>query len=126
MQRIRDDLVALAAILADWSAPAPASTLFLFGSRVRGDHLPNSDVDVSIAWGGISEADLDWWSKNNEELFVTIDRLLPGKLQILEENDPVTHKVRRGRSSIGIATLSASHSRPSRRRFRSSPPTGGR
>jgi hypothetical protein len=80
MQQVREDLV------ADWSAPAPASTLYLFGSRVGGDHRPDSDVDVSIAWGTLSEADLDWWSKNNEELFVTIDNLLPGKLQILEEN----------------------------------------
>jgi predicted nucleotidyltransferase len=92
MQIVAQELRDLAAVLADWCTPAPAATLFLFGSRVRGDHRPDSDVDVSIAWGRISDADMDWWMKNNQELFVTIDGKLPGKLQILEENDPVTLK----------------------------------
>jgi predicted nucleotidyltransferase len=94
VQTVAQELRDLAAVLADWCTPAPAATLFLFGSRVRGDHRPDSDVDVSIAWGRISDADMDWWMKNNQELFVTIDGKLPGKLQILEENDPVTLRVR--------------------------------
>jgi hypothetical protein len=68
--------------------------LYLFGSRVRGDHRPNSDVDVSVQWLALGDADMAWWQTNNENLFVAIDARLPGKLQILEENDPVTLKVR--------------------------------
>jgi predicted nucleotidyltransferase len=36
----------LAKIIADWSASAPDFTFYLFGSRVRGDHLSDSDVDL--------------------------------------------------------------------------------
>jgi predicted nucleotidyltransferase len=88
------DLLALASILADWAADAPGAKLYLFGSRVRGDHRPDSDVDVSVQWLAISDADMDWWQTNNADLFAAIDVRLPGKLQILEENDPVTLMVR--------------------------------
>ena len=87
-------LPVLASILADWAADAPGVKLYLFGSRVRGDHRANSDVDVSVQWLAVGDADMAWWQTNNAELFATIDARLPGKLQILEENDPVTLKVR--------------------------------
>jgi predicted nucleotidyltransferase len=39
--------IAQAGIPADWIEPAPgAPAVYLFGSRVRGDHRPDSDVDV--------------------------------------------------------------------------------
>ena len=71
MQTAPHELRDLAAVLADWTAAAPAATLYLFGSRVRGDYRPDSDVDVSVAWGQIGDADMDWWMQNNQELFVT-------------------------------------------------------
>jgi predicted nucleotidyltransferase len=43
------ELVALAEILADWVEPAPSvPAVYLFGSRVRGDHRHDSDVDVRL------------------------------------------------------------------------------
>jgi predicted nucleotidyltransferase len=39
----------LAEILAEWINPAPGiPAVYLFGSGVRGDHRPNSDVDVRL------------------------------------------------------------------------------
>ncbi|MGE5512524.1 MAG: nucleotidyltransferase domain-containing protein [Bacteroidota bacterium] len=95
---VTDELKHLTALLADWAADAPATTLYLFGSRVRGDHRPDSDVDVTIAWrtADARDTDYDWWSRNNEELFVSIDARLPGKLRLLEEMDPSADKVRTG------------------------------
>ena len=91
---VTDELRELARILADWAEPARGATLYLYGSRVRGDHRPDSDVDVCFDWHGPCEAaDLDWWTSNNQEDFATINTMLPGKLQILELNDPLKNKI---------------------------------
>lgn len=80
-----DGLVKLAGILADWVEPAPGFDIFLFGSRVRGDHGPTSDVDVVIPIPrSISDEDENWWIKINEDDFKTINDSLPGPLQIQE------------------------------------------
>jgi Nucleotidyltransferase domain len=44
-----DELKALAATLAGWARDR-CLTIFLYGSQVRGDHRPDSDVDIHIAW----------------------------------------------------------------------------
>jgi predicted nucleotidyltransferase len=36
-------------ILAEWAADAPV-TVYLFGSRARGDHRPDTDVDLYIQY----------------------------------------------------------------------------
>jgi predicted nucleotidyltransferase len=42
-------LAEMRALLSAWGAERPlVSRLWLFGSRVRGDHRPDSDVDVAI------------------------------------------------------------------------------
>ena len=89
-----DELEALAKILADWASPAPGATLYLFGSRVRGDHKQASDVDVSVEFKAATDAEVTWWAQINDDLFAIINSRLPGPLQILEEDDPVTAKVR--------------------------------
>jgi len=85
-----DDVVALASVLADWAAGAPGFKIYLFGSRVRGDHRPDGDVDVSIEFVTIGDQEMQWWKTNNEVLFAVVNAKLPGPLQILEENDPIT------------------------------------
>lgn len=99
-----DELIQLARILADWVSPAPSITIYLFGSRVRGDHRPDSDVDVLIDISRASTTeDATWWSNVNADEFRTIDTLLPGPLQILESHSslrpaiisaPVVHRDR--------------------------------
>jgi Nucleotidyltransferase domain len=91
---IADELKELARMLADWAAPS-ASTIYLYGSRVRGDHGPNSDVDIWPDWAG-SKEEVVWWTENNKNDFADINSKLPGKLHVLPPNDPVKDKVRFG------------------------------
>ena len=90
----RDDLVELAYILASWAAPAPLATIYLFGSRVRGDHRLDSDVDIFVHWTDVDDDLLWWWSENNETDFAAIKALLPGPLKILESDDPLGMRIR--------------------------------
>lgn len=98
---ISEEVVDLARVLADWVSEAPGPKLYFFGSRVRGDHRPDSDVDVSIEWVIPSDADDLWWEKNdawwaenNRTHFASINSRLPGPLRILEDNDSITERIR--------------------------------
>jgi predicted nucleotidyltransferase len=87
------DFKSLAENLADWAAPTNF-TIYLFGSRVRGDHRPDSDVDVVIEFGHqVTDADVEWWSENNREAFASINAVLPGRLEITERNSKLAHDV---------------------------------
>jgi predicted nucleotidyltransferase len=86
-------LIELAGILADWAEPAPSFQIYLFGSRVRGDHTPTSDVDVVIPFENIAYPDGQWWGSVNADEFKSIDARLPGKLAILENDDPFATKI---------------------------------
>jgi predicted nucleotidyltransferase len=88
------ELRMLAAILAEWASEAPGVTLYLFGSRVRGDHRADSDVDVSVEWGTLNDADKNWLLINNQDEFAGVNAKLPGPLHITEERHPITTKVR--------------------------------
>jgi predicted nucleotidyltransferase len=83
----------IAKVLADWSAGRDLS-IILFGSRVRGDHRPDSDVDVLIAWNFVRDEDLEWWLPQQEDDFPDLNASLPGRLHILEDNEPVAGAVR--------------------------------
>lgn len=92
------DLEKLACILADWVEPAKGFDIYLFGSRVRGDHRTDSDVDVVIPIPRLpTPSDAAWWSEINEDNFKAINAELPGPLQILENSDPIADKVRSAR-----------------------------
>lgn len=88
-------LETLARILAEWATPATGTRLYLYGSRVRGDHRPTSDVDICIDWGSVADADVKWWAENNEEDFISINSRLPGHLEIIEINDPLCATIMR-------------------------------
>ncbi len=87
-----DELIALARILADW-ADGVSATIYLYGSRVRGDYRPDSDVDIHIAWANPDNHSTLWWCEENDDWFATINRRLPGPLQILEARDPLHYAV---------------------------------
>ena len=91
--KISEELIVLARTLADWAAPATSTIIYLYGSRVRGDHRPDSDVDVCVDFGAVGGEDVKWWTRNNENEFAEINAKLPGKLQILETNDPLKLKI---------------------------------
>jgi predicted nucleotidyltransferase len=92
-----EELAGLARVLAQWVAPAPRATIYLFGSRVRGDHRPDSDVDIVIHFDKPTHEDVVWWDAINSDLFQSIDAKLPGKLKILENADPISGRVRAAR-----------------------------
>ncbi|MHB2166070.1 nucleotidyltransferase domain-containing protein [Alsobacter sp. R-9] len=85
-------LLELARILDDWIAPAPGvDGVYLFGSRVRGDHRPDSDVDIRLfveRWGG-DDATADWWERVNEIRYADLEARLPGPLHLIRDPDNV-------------------------------------
>ena len=82
---IPPDLPALAEAVASWVDDASGvPTVYLFGSRVRGDHRPDSDVDLCVflsEWEPTSES-VDWWLDQNRTDFAQVKALLPGAPKI--------------------------------------------
>jgi predicted nucleotidyltransferase len=73
------ELEQLAKVLAQWLEPAEGFHAYLFGSRVRGDHRPDSDVDVRIFLKDCEPSDegVKWWTRQNETDFAAVKALLP-------------------------------------------------
>jgi predicted nucleotidyltransferase len=80
-----DELKALAETLAEWVEPAPGiPAIYLFGSRVRGDHERDADVDVRLyqnKWT-VCEATNQWWTDQNLSKFAELKAKLPGTLRL--------------------------------------------
>jgi predicted nucleotidyltransferase len=96
------DLYALANLLSDWIEPAPnIPAVYLFGSRVRGDHRPDSDVDVRMLlheWRNLSSEDTIWWTKQNETDFADLKARLSGPLALhREQSDDADAAILKGR-----------------------------
>jgi hypothetical protein len=56
--------------------------VYIFGSRVRGDYRPDSDVDIRIF---VEKMKLDpltlaWWDRQHRENFASLKNSLPGPL----------------------------------------------
>jgi predicted nucleotidyltransferase len=97
---VRPDLIDLARILADWADECSGiDALYLFGSRVRGDHRPDSDVDVRLylhRWQ-VDAGTLEWWGKENTEDFARLKARLPGRLSLhADQTDAVDPEISRG------------------------------
>jgi predicted nucleotidyltransferase len=102
---VNDELRRLVRTLANWIEPAPSiPAVYLFGSRVRGDHRPNSDVDIRVffsEWGGVIDVrDMNWWQNQNATDFVELKRLLPGPLALhCDSSDNADTAILAGRKS---------------------------
>ena len=69
---IPSDLPTLAEAVAKWADDLPCVwRVYLYGSRVRGDARPNSDVDVFVQspQAGMTSECLRWWLMPPEECF---------------------------------------------------------
>ena len=86
------ELIKLARTLAEWAADTGA-IIYLYGSRVRGDHRHDSDVDICIDLAKITRTGVQWWMDNNEENFATINAKLGHRLEILELHDDLRFRV---------------------------------
>lgn len=94
------DLPELARIVADWADPAPAAEVYIFGSRVRGDHHPGSDVDIYIHYlAPIDDDTLTWHARHQQTAYADLTARLPGPLgqnghSTLESDDEeMVHKI---------------------------------
>lgn len=94
-EEVRD----LAKVIADWSAPAPDFIFYLFGSRVRGDHRADSDVDLHyVLPSAPAHASTTWWTDQNcVEDFASLRSMLPGPIKWLEQHAPLRPEVERGK-----------------------------
>ena len=102
-----EELRELADILADWIEPAPdVPEIYFFGSRVRGDARPDSDVDVRLfldEWRNVSDRTLQWWQEQNEADFAELKSRLPGPLALHREQvDGADDDIRKGRENPGL------------------------
>ena len=97
-----DELKALAETLADWVEPAPGVTVYLFGSRVRGDHEPEADVDVRLYPNELAHC-VHWWTAQNLSGFAELKARLPGRLELhADETDPVDRYILENRKSPAL------------------------
>lgn len=91
-----DEVVELAKVIADWLSPAPDMTMYVYGSRVRGDHRSDSDVDLHYALPRRPTHKFTvWWTDQNVEDFKSLRQTLPGRLEFLERNDPLGQEIER-------------------------------
>jgi predicted nucleotidyltransferase len=96
------DLRPLAETLAEWADAAPdVPAVYLFGSRVRGDHRADSDVDVRLHLGSWKYDPLGvtakWWLLQILTNFAGLKVRLPGPLHLhREREDDVDPAIRVG------------------------------
>ncbi len=92
---VPNDLPALAETVARWVDDVEeVPAVYLFGSRVRGDHRPDSDVDLCLflaEWGDGS-AGADWWVRQNRTDFADLKIALPGRLEVHRDQPSAGHR----------------------------------
>lgn len=95
------ELQSLAAIIDEWVRDILGiHEVYLFGSRVRGDHRPDSDVDLRllVAEWKPDDQTVDWWTNQNETHFAELKSKLPGPLAIhCESSDAADAAIREGK-----------------------------
>ena len=102
-------LAEIADIIDRWVQPVPGvKEVYLFGSRVRGDHRPDSDIDLRI-FPKEFEHDSDrqttmWWKHQNETDFAELksqlsDLCLKIHRDSPEKGDEYVEAVKAGRAS---------------------------
>ena len=88
------DLVRLAGVVADWASDARLAEVYVYGSRVRGDHQPDSDIDLCFAFPVRDAAVMAWWELNQLTRFALLELKLGERVHALPLKDPVGEKVR--------------------------------
>src|SRR5258708_1679975 len=89
------DLVDLVRKIADWADHS--MTIYVFGSRVRGDHRADSDVDMHYVFPARPTREFTlWWTEQNAQSFAELRKVLPGLPQFLERNDPLDREIEGG------------------------------
>jgi predicted nucleotidyltransferase len=67
------NLERLAKIIAEWAETLPIKRAYIFGSQVRGDNAPGSDLDVAIEFNPTpSDEEMRNWEHQNETDFACL------------------------------------------------------
>jgi predicted nucleotidyltransferase len=82
-------------MIAGWASEARLAEVYLYGSRVRGDHKPNSDIDLCFAFPVRDVAVMAWWELNQLTRFALLELKLGGRVHALPLKDPVAERVRK-------------------------------
>ena len=86
-QIVVTDVYRLLSTLNLW-AGGTGATIYLYGSRVRGDHHADSDVDIFVDWpSDLNARFVDWWTRENGDLWKTISHALGARAEILDPDD---------------------------------------
>jgi len=97
LRSVTPGLRELARVVADWAAPAIGGTIYLYGSRVRGEHRPDSDVDLYVPIPRQPTREFtEWWTAENVSDFAELRAALPGRLEFLERSDPIGAELEKG------------------------------
>jgi predicted nucleotidyltransferase len=90
-----DELSSLMRVIADWSSAYSDAPFYLFGSRVRGDHHEGSDVDLyGPRTGKLRPETIEWLTEQWGSEFASLKPLLPGRLEMLDNDEPLERKIR--------------------------------
>jgi predicted nucleotidyltransferase len=103
-----DELRQLAEVVAEWCEPATGlEHVYLFGSRVRGDHRPDSDVDLRIFMGEWrpDAAATEWWTQQNVSDFEELKAELPGPLAIHRDSPDLADEAIRAGARQPLLTV---------------------
>jgi hypothetical protein len=104
-QMITDELRHLAETVAQWADKFPGlRAIYLFGSRVRGDHRADSDIDLCIVPDGLADSNetASWWTRQNRGFIGGLKSELRaagvfGRLEVHSAHfEEVTAPIRRG------------------------------
>ena len=84
------ELKRIARILNEWATELPIRRVIVFGSRVRGDHRPDSDLDLAIDFASMpdhGDSLLERWAREEGEMWSGLQRALGIQPKRLEEDD---------------------------------------
>ena len=93
----------IATLLATWArGKLLVKRVYLFGSRVRGDHGPNSDIDIAVeldpaVFQGVDESGgLVTWMCETKGWKEELQKLIPLKIQLERYHPDQTRTVGKG------------------------------
>ena len=88
----------LANIIAEWAESLPIERVYIFGSQVRGDNKPSSDLDVAIEFSPTpTNEEMQNWQHQNDTAFAWLKGALGIPLSLhVEHNDVVWSAIRNG------------------------------
>jgi predicted nucleotidyltransferase len=92
------NLERLAKIIAEWAESLPIKRVYIFGSQVRGNAGPSSDLDVAIEFSPTpSEQEIQNWQHQNDTDFACLKGALGIPLSLhADHNDAVWPAIRNG------------------------------